>query len=111
MPHLHEYAVAWTIYVVSGTGICVVWWKLTARYIPYQLLREFVRGLAVVAIFTPWFTTPGGHHYAPASLVLLIDLTLQGARGGLKGGVALLFMLFVMIAIMILRRLNWRSRR
>ena len=24
MPHLHEYAVAWTIYVVSGTGICVL---------------------------------------------------------------------------------------
>ena len=111
MPHLHEYAVAWTLYIVSGTGCCFVWWKLTARYIPYQLLREFVRGLAVVLVFTPWFAAPGSSHYAPASLVLLIDLTLQGARGGLKGGVALLFMLFVMLLVLVLRHIVWRPRR
>lgn len=111
MPQIHEYLIAWTIYVVAGMGCCVVWWKITAAIARNRLLRDFMRGLAVVAIFTPWYASPAGLHYAPASVVLLMDVFLKGARGGLKGGIALLFMLFVMLLIITLRQIIWRPRR
>lgn len=111
MPEMHEYLIAWTIYLVAGVGCCAVWWKITARLGGVRVFRDFLRGLAVVAIFTPWYAAPGSDHYAPASLVLLIDIFLQGAKGGLKGGVALLFMLFVMLLVLVLRQTLWRPKR
>ena len=111
MPQIHEYLIAWTIYVVAGVGCCVVWWKITAMILGRGLVRDFLRGLSVVAVFTPWYASPAGEHYAPASVVLLLDVFLQGAKGGLKGGIALLFMLFVMLLVLALRHILWRPRR
>jgi hypothetical protein len=105
----HEYLVAWTIYVVGGIGCCVVWWKITS-HIGNRLLREFLRGLAVVVIFTPWFATDSTEFYAPAIVVLLMDVMLTGAGGGLAGGMALLFTGFLMLLVLALREFRRHPR-
>lgn len=107
----HEYFAPWVIYIVAGIGCCVVWWKITGRLVRIRLLRDLLRGIAVVAVFTPWYATPAAEHYAPASVVLLMDVLLEGAKGGLKGGLALLFMLFVMLLVLALRQIIWHPRR
>ncbi|HKI73080.1 MAG TPA: hypothetical protein VJ998_00430 [Pseudomonadales bacterium] len=91
----NEYTIAWTIYVVAGIGCCVVWWKITS-YIGNRLLRDMLRGLAVVIVFTPWYAGTVHRIYAPAIVILMLDVMLTGAKSGLRGGVALLVMTFLM---------------
>ena len=78
-----------------------------------------MRGLAVVLIFTPWFAGEGvtgegltgegatgetSEFYAPAILVLLFDILLEGTKNGIKGGVALLVATFSMLLVITVRQ-------
>lgn len=103
-----EYIIAWTVYAIAGVGCCVVWWRLT-RGIGNSGVRDMVRGIAVVLIFTPWYAGESPEFYAPAVVVLLMDVLLEGTRSGLKGGVALMFATFFMLVVLTFR--VWRRRR
>ncbi len=92
----YEYLIAWTIYVVSGIGCCIVWWRITSR-IPHGGWRDLCRGFVVVLIFTPWYAGESPELYAPALVVLLMDLLLEGAKAGMKGGLALLISSFLVL--------------
>lgn len=105
----NEYFIAWTIYGVAGIGCCVVWWKITS-YVDNRLLRDMLRGLAIVVVFTPWYAGDVHRFYAPAIVILLLDVMLSGAKSGLKGGIALLVGTFVMLLILAVRQLR-RQRR
>ena len=82
----NEYVVAWLVYFLAGLGCCLFWWKLTS-WIKNRGWRDLLRGLAVVIIFTPWYAGDSPEFYAPAIVVLMMDLLLEGARSGMKGGV------------------------
>ncbi len=99
----NEYAVAWSVYFLAGLGCCLFWWKLTA-WIKNRGWRDLLRGLAVVIIFTPWYAGDSPEFYAPAIVVLLMDLLLEGATSGMKGGVALLFSAFLMLIVLTIRQ-------
>ncbi len=104
-----EYLVAWIVYGVSA-GLCLlVWWKLTS-HIDHRGWRELLRGLAVVFLGTPWVTAPGSAHFAPAFLVLALDLLLEGVEGGMKGGIVLLGTTFVMLCLLMVRLVWMRGR-
>ncbi len=62
-----------------------------------------MRGIVVVVIFTPWYAGESPEFFAPAIVVLLMDLLLEGARAGMKGGIALLFSSFLMLLILTAR--------
>jgi hypothetical protein len=104
-----QYIVAWTVYVAAGAGCCLVWWRLTG-FIGSRGIREILRGLAIVLIFTPWYAGESPEFYAPAIVVLLLDLMLEGAKSGMKGGIVLLFATFLMLLVLTVRQLR-RSRR
>ncbi|MEX0942158.1 MAG: hypothetical protein WD002_06380 [Pseudomonadales bacterium] len=103
----NEYMIAWTLYLAAGVGCCLVWWRLT-RFIGSRGLREILRGLLIVLIFTPWYAGESPEFYAPAIVVLLMDLLLEGARSGMKGGIALLFATFFMLLVLTVRQLRRR---
>ncbi|MCH7743948.1 MAG: hypothetical protein IIB71_14935 [Proteobacteria bacterium] len=98
----YEYPVAWAVYCASGVGCCVVWWKITS-FISHRGWRELLRGIVIVVIFTPWYAGESPEFYAPAIVVLLMDLLLEGAKAGMKGGIALLFSSFVMLLVLTAR--------
>ena len=98
----YSYVVAWGIYILAGIGCCVVWWKLTS-YISHKGWRELQRGAIAVLIFTPWYTAESPDFFAPASLVLLMDLILAGADAGMQGGPALLSSAFLMLVVLMAR--------
>lgn len=98
-----EYWIAWLIYGVAGLGCCAFWWKITS-FLRHRGWRDLLRGLALVVIFTPWYAGDSAEFYAPAFVVLLLDLLLEGAKSGMKGGIALLLSTFMMLMIITVRQ-------
>lgn len=95
-----EYLIAWSVYLVAGMGCCAVWWKITS-FIGARGWRDILRGVAVVLIFTPWYAGDTPEFWAPAVVVLLMDVLLEGTASGLKGGVALLMATFLMLVVLV----------
>ena len=100
-----EYVYAWIIYLVAGAGCCVVWWKLTT-WIKHPGLRDLARGMAIVLIFTPWYVGDSPEFYAPAVVIMLMSLFLEGSMTGLRGGIVLLFATFLMLVVLTVRQLR-----
>lgn len=96
-----QYLLAWGIYVLSGmvfTGVLVA---LSRRFRDW--FRDLLVGTAVILIFTPWYFGENADHWAPALLVLLMDVLLEGTESGLQGGVVLLCMATVMVGVLLIR--------
>ena len=102
-----QYLVAWTIYLVSGVVFTWVMVVVSRRFRPW--FRDVFVGTAVVLIFTPWHFGDAAQHWAPALLVLLMDVLLEGTESGLQGGVVLLCMVTVMVGVVLVRM--WLRRR
>jgi hypothetical protein len=98
-----DYLIAWLIYLLAGVGCCLVWWRVT-RGMNQKSLRDLLRGLAMVLIFTPWYAGETEEFFAPAIVVLLFDVLLAGAKNGLKGGVVLLSMLFLVLLFLTVKQ-------
>lgn len=99
---MNESVIAWVIYVCAGIGCCFVWWKMTS-FVNHRGWRDLLRGVVVVLIFTPWFYGETPEYYAPAVVLLFMDLLLEGSGSGLKGGFALLGSTFLMLCVLVVR--------
>ncbi len=107
MPLISDYVIAWSVYALAGVGCCLVWWKLTS-FVSNPGWRDIMRGVAVVIIFTPWYAGETPEFYAPAFVVLLMDVLLEGTAAGMKGGVVLLVATFLMLIVLTVRQLRRR---
>lgn len=102
-----QYLVAWLIYVVSGglfTWVVIV----LSRRLP-AWFRDLIVGSAIILIFTPWHFGDSAQYWAPALLVLLMDVLLEGTESGLQGGVVILCMTTAMVGVVLIRM--WLRRR
>jgi len=99
----YQYVIAWLVYGLAGCGCCVFWWKVTS-VLRHRGWRDLLRGIVVVLIFTPWYAGESPEFYAPAVVVLFMDLFLEGAKSGMKGGIALLFTTFFMLIVLTIRQ-------
>jgi hypothetical protein len=106
----YQYFVAWTIFGLSGLACCIFWWKVTS-FIKRRVWRDLHRGIVVVLIFTPWYVGDFPEFYAPAVVVLLMDVLLEGAKSGLKGGTALLVSTFLMLLVLTIRQFLFNKPR
>jgi len=104
-----EYILAWIVYALAGFGCCMVWWRMTS-WIRHRGWRDLLRGVAIVLIFTPWYAGKEPGLYAPAIVVLLMDVLLEGTANGLQGAVALLFSTFLMLCVLSARLFMERFR-
>ena len=96
----YQYFVAWTVYIGSGLVFSLFWWKIT-KFVAHRGWRELLRGITLVVIYTPWFTSEAHEHLAPASVVVLIDVLLGTSDNGLAGSLALLLATAAMLATLI----------
>ena len=106
----YQYLIAWTIYVLSAIACCLFWWKVTS-FIKRRVWRDLSRGIVVVLIFTPWYAGESAEFYAPAVVVLLMDLLLEGTKSGMKGGLALLVSTFLMLLTLTIRQFLYNKPR
>ena len=99
----YQYLIAWLVYFLAGAGCSIFWWKITS-FMKKRVWRDLSRGIVLVLIFTPWYAGDTPEFYAPAIVVLLMDILLEGAKSGMKGGFGLLMSSFVMLLILALRQ-------
>jgi hypothetical protein len=99
----YQYYIAWSVYIASGAFFCLSWWKLTA-VLNHSGWRDLLRGFSIIAIFTPWYTSATHEHFAPAAVVVMMDLLLGSTANGLTGSLALLMAAAAMLTILIVKR-------
>jgi hypothetical protein len=60
----NDYQLAWSAYLIAAVGCLLVWLKLTSWM--WRYLREPLRVLVLVLLFTPTIVDPGQELFAPA---------------------------------------------
>jgi len=99
----YQYVLAWSVYISSGFIFSLFWWRIT-RLVRHRGWRELLRGISLVVIYTPWFTSEAQEHLAPAIVVVLLDLLVGFSDNGVSGSLALLLASAAMLAGLIGRR-------
>lgn len=111
----HDYLLGWSLYGIAALGCLLVWCRLT-RWI-WRWLREPLRLLVAVLLFTPTVVDPSRELLAPAVAITALDLAFQ-VGGNLWQAVADLLMYgliaFVLYGVFVLVRWplerRWRAR-
>ena len=105
----NQHYVAWLIYLLSGLVCAFIWWRIP-RHITHRGWRDLCRGFVVVFIFTPCYSGDASEFLAPAFIVLLMDILLEGASSGIRGALTLLFSSFVMLLALTFRALFVKAK-
>lgn len=100
---------AWACYCAFG-GVFA--WQLFALTKTWHFLgRLVIRGSFFVLAFTPWTLQEAPGYFAPAVVILLMDLLLKGSANTLEGGLALLIVyLGLVMAVAVYAFLRRRKR-
>ena len=99
----YQYVIAWVVYIASGFIFSLFWWKITSS-LAHAGWRELLRGIALVLIYTPWFTNDLRDNLAPAFVVVLLDLLIGASDNGLTSALVLLSSSAVMLMLLMGRR-------
>lgn len=113
----NDYLLAWGVYVVAALGCLLVWFRIT-RWM-WRYLREPLRLLAAVLLFSPTVVDPSNEQVlAPSIAITALDLLLDVGNGiwravadlSMYGLIAFaLYLLFVAIRWPLARW--WKSHR
>ncbi len=107
------YLTAWVLYLLSATGLVLVFWRMT-RSIKLRRTRRVLRSLAAVILFTPINISQQGLWLAPAYLVGAYDWVLGDYARSLQAAMYLsaAFTLLIVVILLesVLRRLLGMGR-
>ena len=70
-----DYLLAWSAYAVAALGCLLVGWRVTGWL--WRWLREPLRVLIAVLLFTPTLVEPSRDLYAPAIAIAALDLLFK----------------------------------
>jgi hypothetical protein len=73
----NDYYIAWGLYAFAALGCLLVWFRLT-RWL-WRWLREPLRVLGAVALFSPTIVDPAQNKFAPAIAITALDLLFKVA--------------------------------
>ncbi|MCV6614154.1 MAG: hypothetical protein OIF35_04185 [Cellvibrionaceae bacterium] len=105
-----EYKLAWLIYLGGSLVISFAWWQIT-RAIGNRYIRNILRILVLVLLFTPHSSAPDQLLMAPALFVTALDPLFLDDGSPLRAGVPLLKVLGFVLAIYLLFDFLLRGRR
>lgn len=109
----NDYQLAWGIYVVSALGCLWVWFYFTSWM--WRYLREPLRVIAAVMLFTPTVIDPARDFYAPAIAITAMDLLFSVSNDAWRSVADLVMygaMLFAVYLVFVLVRwLLMRNKR
>ena len=105
-----EYMLAWAAYAVAGLGCLIVWCLMTGWM--WRWLREPLRLLVAVLLFTPTVVDPGKDALAPAIAIAAMDLLLEVGNNSLRALADLSsYLLVAFVAYFILVAIRWPIER
>lgn len=71
----HDYMLAWGAYIGAGLGLTLVWFLMTGWM--WRWLREPLRVIVIVLLFTPTPVDPANNLYAPAIAITALDVVFK----------------------------------
>ncbi|MFS2160873.1 MFS transporter [Pseudomonas sp. Pseusp122] len=71
----NDYTIAWSLYAFAALGCLWVWFKLTGWM--WRYVKEPLRVIGLVLLFTPTIVDPAREQYAPALAISAMDLALK----------------------------------
>ena len=106
----NDYQLAWGIYAVSALGCLLAWFYFTSWM--WRYLREPLRILAAIILFTPTVVDPARELYAPAIAMTVMDLLFKVSNDAWRSVADLVmygamvfavYLLFVLVRWFVLR--------
>ncbi|MDY0250117.1 MAG: MFS transporter [Pseudomonas sp.] len=101
----NDYQLAWGIYAISAVGCLLAWFYFTGWM--WRYLREPLRVIAAVILFTPTVVDPARDFYAPAIAMTVMDLLFKVSNDAWRSMADLVMygaMLFAVYSIFVLVR-------
>lgn len=71
----NDYLLAWGAYLIAALGCLLVWFRLTGWM--WRYLREPLRVLVLVLLFSPTIVDPAKEQFAPSVAITAMDLLLD----------------------------------
>ena len=112
----NDYLLAWSAYAVAALGCLLVWYRLT-RWM-WRYLREPLRLLVAVLLFSPTIVDPAKELFAPAIAVTALDLLFKVGNNAWRAvadlalyGLIAFALYLVFVAIRWPLERWWRQRR
>lgn len=114
----NDYLIAWGLYAFAALGCLLVWMRLT-RWM-WRWLREPLRVLVAVLLFSPTIIDPVKEKFAPAVAITALDMAFKVGNNAWRavsdlfmyGMIAFgVYLLFVLIRWPIERAANERRQR
>ncbi len=109
----NDYQLAWGVYAVSALSCLWVWFYFTSWM--WRYLREPLRVIAAVVLFTPTVVDPARDFYAPAIAITVMDLLFKVSNDAWRSVADLVMygaMLFAVYLVFVLVRwLLMRNKR
>jgi len=104
-----DYQLAWIIYVVAGSVLAFLAWRVLYRYV----LREIayvVECFLLALMFTPAFVLPDQSIMAPALIVFLMDSITISPTSGIRALIPLVMALMAALIVAVLLIIGHRYR-
>ncbi len=102
----NDYLHAWAVYGIAAVGCLWVWFKLTGWM--WRYLREPLRVLVAVLLFTPTIVDPVKDLYAPAVAISALDLVFKVGGNVWRAASDLsMYTLFAFVAYLVFVLVRW----
>jgi hypothetical protein len=106
----NDYLLAWSAYAVAGLGCLLVWCLMTDWM--WRWLREPLRLVVAVLLFTPTVVDPGKEFLAPAIAIAAMDLLLDVGDNAWRAVADLSsYMLVAFVVYLVLVLIRWPIER
>lgn len=106
----HDYELAWGVYLAAGFGLLLAWFFLTGWM--WRWLREPLRVIVTVLLFTPTPVDPANNEYAPAIAITALDVLFKVGNNAWRAVSDLaLVLLGAFVVYLIFVALRWPLER
>lgn len=105
----NSYMIAWIIYLLAASVISLTAWHMTRRW--PTVVRHLLCVVLLTLLFTPYYSDPQQHKFAPAILICLFELVFGDSALGLKAALPLLALLATSVTLMLLYTFFRRSKK
>ncbi|SDH93348.1 MFS transporter [Pseudomonas panipatensis] len=96
----NDYLLAWGAYLVAGLGLLLVWFLMTGWM--WRWLREPLRVIVLVLLFTPTPVDPANNEYAPAIAITALDIVFKVGNNAWRAVSDLALVMLVAFAVYLL---------
>lgn len=83
------YYIAWTFYLLSATGLVLVFWQMM-QFIPWLALKRLLCGLVMVLLYFPGLSYDDQPFWAPGFVITLFEGVVDKSDHWLRVGAPLM---------------------